>query len=344
VQVHIIKYILTSAGNLCQTAIAFWLVVIAVSTNAQQPLASRLVTTSGAPEGLLASRSAVFHDLTVTAQELSELQAGFQQIGIDAVMYLDADKVTAGIETTRAYSAYLSSRDIKFIILFNKGQDGYEAIVAKYNNTSAFVDAQQPAWKVTHRQLHELIMILYRDSWLTQKKQNFLINDQPESDIQVPIIAGRRSELYPLDLKTDNIAVVKSSDPSLQAQIEELLNAVYPYPNKIKFIDAVPEFEKDLRRQGMQFILHYVHCRGKTARDLLGYDITRGESAYGSLTFPNGTPQVKTIPVESPIYKFYIKHVESGNVFLGTRWDADESLLQAMKNHLMNYRSELKLN
>ncbi len=89
--------------------------------------------------------------------------------------------------------------------------------------------------------------------------------------------------------------------------------------------------------------MHYVHCRGKTAKDLLGYDITRGESAYGSVTFPNGIPQVKTIPVETTVFKFYIKHIESGNTFLGTKWDADESQVQAMKNYIMAFKSEMKL-
>jgi hypothetical protein len=311
---------------------------------AQQPLASRLQTTSGPPERLLASRSAVFYDQSVSMSELTELQGGFQQIGIDAVVYIDADKVTAGLEPARAYSAYLNSREIRFIILFSKNADGYECIVTAFNNSYEFVAAQQAAWKIAHRQLRELIMTMYRDSWLTQKKQNFLINDLPETAISVPIITGRRAVLYPLDLKTDNIAIVKLTDPALQAQLEDLLNTVYPYPNRVKFIDAVPEVEKDLRKQGMQFILHFVRCRGKTARDLLGYDISRGESAYGSVTFPNGTAQIKTIPVEASIYKFYVKHVESGNVFLGTKWDADESMMQALKNHIMVYKSEQKLN
>lgn len=312
--------------------------------SAQQPLSSRLQTTSGPPEGLLSSRSAVFYDQSVSREEITELQGGFQQIGIDAVVYIDADKVTAGIESSRAYAAYLNSREIRFIILFSKKAEGFECIVTPFNYSPAFVAAQQAAWKISDRQLHELIMTMYRDSWLTQKKQNFLINDLPETDISVPIITGRRTLLYPLDLKTDNLAVVKVTDPSLQAQLEELLNTIYPYPNRIKFIDAVPEIEKDLRKQGMQFILHFVNCRGKTARDLLGYDISRGESAYGSVTYPNGTAQIKTIPVETPVYKFYVKHVESGNVFLGTKWDADESMLQALKNHIMVYKADQKLN
>jgi hypothetical protein len=312
--------------------------------SAQQPLSVHLEISGGAPAGLLSSRSAVFYDLSVAFADLQQLQEGFQQIGIDAIVYLDADKVTAGLEPAKAYAAYLKTRGVKNIVLFTKNDEGYECLFTPFNGTASFVDAQQPAWKVSHSQLHEVVMIAYRDSWLTQKKENFLINDRPETDISIPVITGRRSELYPLDLKTDNLAVVKLTDAAQQADVEALLNTVYPFPNKIKFIESVPEVEKDLRRQGMQFILYFVHCRGKTARDLLGYDITRGESAYGSLTFPNGTAQVKTIPVEAPVYKFYIKHVESGNVFLGNKWDADESLLQAMKNFIMVYKTEQKLN
>lgn len=311
---------------------------------AQQVLASQLQTVEGAPEGLLASRAAVFHDKSVSVEELAELQGGFQQIGIDAVAYFDVDKITAGTEPSRAYAGYLNSRQIKFIVLFSKQEQEYECLFTPFNSLPSFVTPQQPAWRVSGRQLREVIMTTYRDAWLTQKKQNFLINDQPETNITVPVIMGRRSELYPLDLKTDNIAIVKFADPVVQAEVEALLSAVYPFPNKIKFIDSVPEVEKDLRRQGMQFIMYFVHCSGKTARELLGYDVTRGESAYGSMTFPNGTPQVKTIPVEVPVYKFYIKHVESGNVFLGKKWDADESLVQAMKNHIMVYKADQNLN
>jgi hypothetical protein len=327
--------------------VVFALLIICLAfagVQAQQPLSDRLQISGGAPAGLLSSRTAVFYDLSVTMDDLSELQAGFQQIGIDAIVYFDTDKVTAGFEPARAYAAYLQTRGVKNLVLFTKTLEGYECLFTPFNGTASFVEVQQPAWRVSHNQLHEVIMITYRDSWLTQKKENFLINDRPETEIAVPIINSRRSELYPLDLKTDNLAILKSSDPAIQAEIEALLNTVYPYPNKIKFIDKVPEVEKDLRRQGMQFILYFVHCRGKTARDLLGYDITRGESAYGSLTFPNGAAQVKTIPVERPVYKFYIKHIESGNVFLGNKWDADESLSQAMKNHIMVYKTEQKLN
>jgi hypothetical protein len=307
-------------------------------------LLSRLQFGSGAPVGLLSSRSAVFYDNALSLDELFELQAAFQQIGIDAVLYFDADKITAGVEPAKAYAAYLVSREIKFLVLVGKQEGMFTSVITTFNNSPSFVDSQQAAWKVSNAQLHEMLITIYRDSWLIQKKENFLINDQPEMNIVVPVITGRRTELYPIDLKIDNLAIPKASDPAVQAEIEAMLNSVYPYPGKYKFVDSVPENEKDLKRQGVQYLMHFVNCRGKTAKDLLGYDVTRGESAYGSVTFPNGVAQVQTIPVETPIFKFYIKHIESGNTFLGTKWDADESRVQAMKNYIMAFKTEMKLN
>lgn len=309
-----------------------------------QSLASRLQFVTGAPQGLLSSRSAVLYDNSMNVKELMEVQEAFQQIGIDAVLYFDSDKITAGIEPAKAFAAYLVSREVKFLVLLGKSGGLYTCIVTQFNNTPSFVDDKQNGWKVTHQRLHEMLTTVYRDSWLVQKKENFLINDRPEMDIVVQVITARRSELYPIDLKIDNLAIQKAADPATQAEVEAMLNAVYPYPGKYKFVDGIPENEKDLKRQGVQYVMHYVQCRGKTAKDLLGYDVTRGESAYGSVTFPNGVPQVKTIPVERTVFKFYIKHIESGNVFLGTKWDADESQVQAMKNYIMAFKSEMKLN
>ena len=309
-----------------------------------QALQSKLQFVPTAPAELLSTRSAVLFENSWSPGQLAEAQGAFQQIGIDAVLYFDVDKITAGIEPARAYSAYMLSREIKFLVLLSKANDEYVCIVTAFNNTNTFVNDQQPAWKISNSKLHDMLMAVYRDSWLTQKKANFLINDQPEMAISVPVIVARRSELYPIDLKIDKLAILKAGDASVQAEVEAMLKSVYPYPEKYKFVDAIPENEKDLKKQGVQYVMHFVRCRGKTAKELLGYDVTRGESAYGSVTFPNGVPQVQTIPVETPVYKFYIKHIESGNTFLGTKWDADESRVQAMKNYIMSFKSEMRLN
>lgn len=319
-------------------------VVIATGYAQEERLTSVLKAAETAPGELLATRSAVLFDNTYKPEELTKIQSAFQQIGIDADIYFDAEKVLAGTDTERAYSTYLTTREIKFLILLTKAADGYTFYATEYNNTMQFVTPGQIAWKVTDRKLDDLLSRVYRDSWLREKKQNFLINDIPEMDIAVPIIAGRRSELFALDLRIDVMAVPKLDDNAMQTEVDTLFKKLYPYPEKFKVV-KMPADEKDLVKQGFQYVLLYVRLNGRAAHEILGYDMTKTfATAYGSVTYPNGAPQVKTISAETSVYKFYIKHLRSGNVFLGKNWDADETFVQALKNHIMGFRTELKLN
>lgn len=297
--------------------------------------------TDQAPANLLATRSAVLFTNAFSAAELKEIQQGFQQIGIDAVVYFERDKVLAGKDAARVYATYLTTREIKFIVLLEKVNGAYQLAATPFNGKESFFDDNQAAWRVTQTKMNDFLQTVYRDSWLTQKKQNFLINDLPETPAGINIIAGRRSEFYSLDLKVDNLAVPKTGDEALDKEIEQLFASLYPY--KYKLVEPTYD-DRESRKLGFHFVLCVVNTRGKAARELLGYDMSKSENAYASVTYPNGASQIKTISVEKPIYKFYLKHAESGNVFLGTKWDADETFLQALKNHLMGFRSEMKLN
>jgi hypothetical protein len=326
------------------SGILVFLISASAHGQAQDRLISQLKISETAPAGLLSTRSLVLFSNSYKIEELNLIQRSFQQIGIDADFYLDVDKVLSGIDAERAYSAYFMTREVRFILLLTKSNEGYNFYATEFNNTMQFVTPDQLAWKVTDRKLEDLLTRIYRDSWLREKKQNFLINDVPEMDINVPIITGRRSDLFPIDLRIDQLAVPRFPDASVQADVDTLFKKIYPYPEKFKVVQ-MPADEKDLVKQGFQYVLLYVRSNGKSARELLGYDITKNlATAYGSVTYPNGTQQVKTISADAPVYKFYIKHIRSGNVFLGTKWDADETLVQAMKNHIMGFRTELKLN
>ncbi|MEI9919306.1 MAG: hypothetical protein WDO14_10960 [Bacteroidota bacterium] len=323
--------------------IVFLMFIAAAAYGQEERLISVLKPAETAPESLLSSKSAVLFDNSYKPEELNKIQAAFQQIGIDADFYFDAGKVLAGIDTERAYATYFTTREVKFLLFLTKGADGFTFHATEFNKTMQFVTAGQIAWKVTDRRLEDMLSRIYRDSWLREKKQNFLINEIPEMDIVVPIITGTRAERYPIDLRIDKIAIQKVEDHSIQAEIDTLLKKYYPYPDKYQVVQ-VPADDKDLVKQGFQFVMLYVKVSGRAAHELLGYDMNKTfATAYGSQTFPNGTPQVKTISAETTIYKIYIKHLRSGNVFLGTKWDADEDLVQAMKNHLKQFRVELKL-
>jgi hypothetical protein len=92
------------------------------------------------------------------------------------------------------------------------------------------------------------------------------------------------------------------------------------------------------------YTLSFIHARGKAGKEILGYDMSKAESALASVTYPNGQLQLKTIPSQTPVYKFYFRHIDSGNVYLGTKWDADITWQDALNNHIRGLKAELKIN
>ena len=91
-------------------------------------------------------------------------------------------------------------------------------------------------------------------------------------------------------------------------------------------------------------MLGFVYTRGAVAKELLGYDMTKAESAILSVIYPDGQQQLKNIPANTPVFKFYFKHIDSGNVFLGTKWDADVTWQQALINQIRGMKTELRIN
>ena len=57
---------------------------------------------------------------------------------------------------------------------------------------------------------------------------------------------------------------------------------------------------------------------------------------------PDGTITLRTIPVEAPVYKFYIKNLLRNEVYVGESWDADETWQEALDNYLSAMVEELK--
>jgi hypothetical protein len=306
----------------------------------QDPLVDKLQLTETVPGDLLAARAIALYDPTYKKSELDEIQKTFAQIGIDAEAYIEKDVIFSGKDFTRAYANYFIAREIKYLIILDKRPKEYRMIVTPFNNTSALADANQIAWSVSNASLREMLMTTYRNSWISQKKQNFLINEFPETDIKVNAITGRRSEFFAIDLKVDQLAVPAFGDANADTILYRLFKEYYPF----KWSLTLPgTSEEELRKKGFQYVLSEIQTRGIAAKQLLGYDLTKAESAYVSTTYPDGTAQLRAIPSETLIYKFYAKHIPSGNIFLGTKWDADTSWDQALKNYLKGFRTELKI-
>jgi hypothetical protein len=293
------------------------------------------------PEKLLRNKTAVFYPYTITEKELELVQQYFMRSGIDAVVYFETDLLMAGRDVSVNMAQYLNGREIANLIVFQKTNTSYKLTLFEYNRKANFSEEESATWVNENRLLEELMKSLYlatANGGL--KKENYLINDFPETGIRINAIDGRRNEFYAIDLKVDPLAVPKFGDPVLDQELEEVMKG-YPY----KYTLTEPALsEAELRKQGYLFVLRFVHARAKVAKQVLGYDITKAASAIVSISYPGEQAQVRNISVDADVYKYYFKHIDSGNVYLGTKWDADEDWKQAIVNQLRGMKIELKIN
>ena len=310
-----------------------------VSEEENQFLA-RLVPSNALPEKLLNTRTAVFYTYAIPSKQLDDIQQSFQRTGIDAVVYFETDALLAGKDITTAFAAYLSKRDITNLVFIQKNEKGYKMFITTFNTKNTIVEENQYAWTAEDTSLSELLTKLYRAAGGGIKRQNMLINDFPEKDLTINPILGRRSDFFAIDMKVDELAIPKTGDEAKDKALEEIFST---YPFKHKFTEPGVT-DQEIRKKGSLFVLCYVHTRGRVAKELLGYDMSKGESALVSVTYPdNASAQLKNIPADQPVYKFYFRHIDSGDVFLGTKWDADLTWQQALKNQLKGFKIEFKI-
>jgi hypothetical protein len=314
--------------------------LIQICASAQSPL-SRLSLTETPPENLLSKRSVVLYDYTLQSEELNEMQRSFQKIGIDAIAYFQTDVVLAGKDITAAFAEYFVSRQVSFLVFLEKSESGYQFTTSAFNQKADLFPNGQAGWQLKNKKISDLMTNIWQDAWRSQKKANYLINDLPETDITVDAIRGNRQEFYAVDLKVDNLAVMKFGDEAMDKELESFFLANYPL--RYKIVEANSN-EQELRSKGFLYVLCFVHTRGIAAKEVLGYDLSKGEKSYASITFPEGQLKLKILRPDQSVYKFYFRHIDNGHIFLGTKWDADIEWLDALRNHVIGFKQEVKIN
>jgi len=293
---------------------------------------------SDLPPGLLAGRSLVLYEIGYTPTELQDAQKYFQQAGIDAINYLDIDYVLAGPDPSRTFFNYFNNRNIKFLIILRKNEKEYQSIFTEYSGTLDFADKAHRSWKQNNASFVELLRTIYRFAISTQKKANFLINDIPEIGYDVRFFK-EAAQRFSNDIRTFKTAIPRwgneQDDKELGAFVKE------KFPQKCELVD--PNLtDAELADKGYRYVLRFVHTRGDVARDILEYDVTQTAGSLLTSYYVNDEFRAKTVPSKKTIYKFYFKNTEYGNIFLGTKWDADEAWQDALRNHIVGLRSELK--
>ncbi|ELR69797.1 NTPase [Fulvivirga imtechensis AK7] len=264
-----------------------------------------------------------------------QAQPGFKRAGIDAVVYYYVEDIYSGKEPYLSFMEDFKKRGLENIIFLVQEAANYRIVLTKMNDGDPLIKSGQQAWQTQHADLAMALNNLYKAAANSaQARENLLILEVPEFGTMTSPIKGRRGEYYDLNFSSERLAIVPFADT---AQINQVM-ADYPY--KYGFVDA-NKGDTKLRSDGYQYILYYVHTTGKEVKEMLGYNTTDTETAYVSEVVKDGQVRVNSYSIDIPVYKFYIKHIYSGNVFLGKKWDAAPTWQQALTNYIDNLRNEL---
>lgn len=284
----------------------------------------RFTAGSQMPERILSGRSLLFYGNGLSQKELVRIQESFANLGIDAVLAIEIEKLLGGHDVRKALFEAIQKREISNLVFIQRSQQGYRCTMTKFNQKFNFVTTKQSAWQVDKSTLGELLIQLSRDAQNSFPKQNFLVNDQPETELKMNIIRGSRIESHSSDLRVDRLAVRLSDNIE---DNEALKTALSNYPFKVEFVgDSISDAE--LRLKGFWYVLQSVHLPEEQARELLGYTSSKGLNNNSD---------------NRSIYKFYFKKLEFDNVYLGKEWDAAPTWQEALQNILANLRKELNL-
>lgn len=320
-------------------------VLVSFCAKAQLPFTeeqflSKLTPSKNLPGDLLSTRTVVFYPYNMTMKELELAQNSFQRTGIDAVAYLEADLVCAGRDPLVFLADHLNDREFAHLIYFQKNSDGFRIYITPYNKRADLVMENQEAYVADNKSLSELLQQIYRQATASLSLQNFLINDVPETQFNIRAVSGQRNEYFAIDLKVDQLAVPLFGDAEMDSALHRIMKE---YPYKYTLVEGDLS-ENEIRKKGFLYVLRFVVARNKVAQELLGYETTKSQSAIVSVAYSENDSELKTIPANERVFKFYFKHIESKNVFLGRKWDADPSWEQALINQLKAYKIEFRIN
>ncbi|MDN4165497.1 hypothetical protein QWY31_08295 [Cytophagales bacterium LB-30] len=285
-----------------------------------------------------------------------------KKAGIDAVAYYNMYEIFAGGDVSRAFARDLSKRNIQNMIIvewkpYLAGNERFRLMVTSFSGDENFISLGQKGWIRQGAEPESVSQQLYlasRSSGLSFS--NYLIIDQPEFFRGTQVFSGKRYELFWSDLRIDKLAIPRfpladsTQNSPLVAEVNQavrqenllldsLISATYPFQGILTTSSDI----EVLKKEGFQYILLYVSGPGRSVRELLEYKKVPGETHYISQILDGPNKGLKRLPAEAPVYKFYIKQLYSGNVYLGSVWDADTDWEQALSHFIQNMRVELKV-
>ncbi|MDI9357198.1 MAG: hypothetical protein QM536_09270 [Chitinophagaceae bacterium] len=334
------------------------------------------------PEDLLSTRSAILLNLPNNWGEkkqkeiIQQTHTSFQKMGIDAIMYASIQDIFAGKEITQEYYQNYTSREIKNIIIVSyitlkigeKEYSRYVIIITPFSKNKNIINHAQKAWKKIDDEYEPLLKNLGKIIFKSKiPNKNFLITDTPNFFDAPKIVKTYRYQNFHEDLKYDKILIPKFEEiqipktrptgiinDKIQKEIEnynenipelnkKLTNAFANYHMDYEIRNYDEADDKKFIQEGFRFVLHVINTSGIAAHRLLGYEIDPTDTEYTLIKQENDKTIIRTIPINANIYKFYIKHLQTKDIFLGNQWDGDEKYFESLNLFIKNIKDELKV-
>jgi hypothetical protein len=302
------------------------------------PAPDQLPTGAPLPEGLQSTRSAVLMKVSPVVSLDSvgwyNMAQVFHQalvdLHIDAVVYYRWRDLNSGFDASKSYIEALADREVNQCIILEVQRGSYQVyITASGTADQELFAANEQVWHLSGSTLESVI------ASLTQivdraglEVANFLISETPEFFVDTPIFKKNRFESFQPDLKLDKLAVPmfigrdpKGTEDPADLEIQAICKSQYPFEYEIVSAEMDEEL---MRKAGFQYVLRYLHAEESTLLTLLDYE------------FESPTPGRFA-------YKFYCKHLVTGDIYLGDSWDAQPTWQESLNLHLKGMKRSLKV-
>ena len=264
-----------------------------------------------------------------------------------------------------------SRRGVKNIVLLIKAEVNgnpnkirHLLMATPFNGESSLMTEGQAAWKATAKDFKKVLTRFTRDA-KKQESNNLLVNDTPEFFNDVKIITSQRAETYYTDLKSGKLAVPKfggnnlpgkkpgglvntmvknrleqaaSQADTYNAELEIMMN---DYKFKYELVDRNLT-EQEMMDAGFTYVLRSIRTEGIGVKRLLNYEVDEDMEYYTTIKMKNGKPTMRYIPIKAPVYKYYIRNLKTGSIYVGKSWDADETWQESLRNVLYNINQSYK--
>jgi|GEM_PF-1507786 len=313
---------------------------------------SKLTPANKLPETVMYTKTMVLVDapMVISPDETWHTFAetahrAFQETGIDAVAYYHLQDARAGRDVAKLLTGQLVGRNIKNVILLSydpqRSNQRCGLLITTFNEKASFVSPDQSAYVMTGNDWSAMMDQFQKYALLNQyETRNFLISDLPEFFTGAGnVVKGRRAEGFAQDLKLDKLAIPRheeyfSGSPIASSDTAQILadsssaiaQIMRDYPFEYGFVDLTLE-EDQVRQDSYPFVLMRLQSSEENLRTMLGYEEPTSEAT------DNG----------APVYKYYMKHIYTGDVYLGNTWDAASRWEDALRNHIQHLREDFGL-